>query len=93
MTFGGLLDVTTASVLAILAVAAVLTMARLIRGPTVVDCVVALDLTALLVVGAIVTCAIRYEASVLLRPAVALALLAFLGTVAFALYIQRRAAP
>ncbi len=90
---GGPFDVTTASVLATLALAAALTMARLIRGPTMVDRVVALDLISLLVVGAIVTCAIRYEASVLLRPAIALALLAFLGTVAFASYIQRRVTP
>ena len=40
--------------------------------------------------GAMITGAIRYESPVLLQPAVALALLAFLGTVAFAQYLLKR---
>lgn len=63
---------------------------RLVRGPSLPDRVVALDLLATLAVGIIAAYAILTGQSMLLRPAVALSLLAFLGTVAFAYYIEKR---
>ena len=80
----------TSGVLATILVAATLAVWRLVRGPTLADRVVALDLLAIYVVGAMVTAAIHYESPVLLQPAVALTLLGFLGTVAFAQYTLKR---
>ncbi len=95
MTFGALLGadvvrVATSIAFTVMALAAALTLWRLVRGPTVPDRVAALDLLTIFVVGAMVTSAIHYESPVLLQPAVALALLGFLGTVAFAKYVLRR---
>lgn len=89
----GMVDAVTNLALATMVAAAALALIRLIKGPTLPDRVIALDLIAILVVGAIVTCAVKYESPVLMQPAIALALLAFLSTVAFARYVQKRAAP
>jgi multicomponent Na+:H+ antiporter subunit F len=51
--------------------------------------VVALDLIALLVVGITATSAIATREPVLLDAAIVLALIAFLATVAFALYVGK----
>jgi multicomponent Na+:H+ antiporter subunit F len=71
--------------------AMVLTFARLLRGPTLPDRVVALDLFALITTGFLLVYAIDTEQQVLLDVAIVMALIAFLGTVAFAQYIERRA--
>ena len=63
---------------------------RLIKGPTFPDRAVALDLIASLAVGVIAAYDIATEQPVLLDAAIVVALVAFLGTVAFALYLQRR---
>jgi multicomponent Na+:H+ antiporter subunit F len=69
----------------------VLTVYRLLRGPSLPDRVVSLDLTALLVVGFICTYAIGTKQQVFLDVAIVLALIAFVSTVAFAQYVERRA--
>ncbi len=74
-----------------LTVAMALTFARLVRGPTLPDRVVALDLFAILSTGFLTVYAIDSEQRVFLDVAIVLALIAFLGTVAFALYMERRA--
>jgi multicomponent Na+:H+ antiporter subunit F len=51
--------------------------------------VVALDLTALLSVGFIAIYDIMTNSTVFLDVAIALGLIAFVGTIAFAIYIQR----
>jgi multicomponent Na+:H+ antiporter subunit F len=70
-------------------VALALALWRLVRGPSLPDRVVALDLIALVVVGFTATAAIGTGEPVLLDVAIALALIAFLGTVAFALYVGK----
>jgi multisubunit Na+/H+ antiporter MnhF subunit len=80
----------TSVVLAIMALGAALVVWRLVRGPTLSDRVVALDLLAIFVVGAMMTSAIHFNSPVLLQPALALALVAFVGTVGFAQYILKR---
>ena len=67
-----------------------LTLIRLIRGPSLPDRVVALDLMGLLAVGIIAAYVIAAEQPVLLDAATVLTLVAFLGTVAFARYVERR---
>ena len=67
----------------------VLTFARLIMGPTLPDRVIALDLIGIITVGVIAVFAIMYEQPVLLVVAVVLALVAFIGTIAFAFFIAK----
>ncbi len=69
-----------------------LTFSRLLRGPSSADRVVALDLMAALTVGAIGLQSIATGSHPSLRVATVLALVAFLGTVAFATFIARRRA-
>lgn len=73
----------------ILSVAMPLALARLVRGPSIPDRVVALDLIAVMVVGTVATYSIAAHQPVLLDAAIVLALVAFLGTVAFAGYVER----
>lgn len=74
-----------------LTIAMALAFARLVRGPTLPDRVIALDLFAILSTGFLTVYAIDSEQRVFLDVAIVLALIAFLGTVAFALYMERRA--
>ena len=62
---------------------------RLARGPGLPDRIVALDLIVSLVIGLIAGYTILTEQSVFLNTAVVLAMIAFLGTVAFARYLER----
>ena len=63
---------------------------RLLRGPSLPDCVVALDLMTTLALGIIALLTIYSGKSVFLDVAIVLALISFLGTVAFARYIEQR---
>jgi len=80
----------TTFVIPILSVSLLLVFIRLVRGPSLPDRVVALDLTATLVMGIIVSYAIATDQPVFLDGAVVLALISFLGTVAFARFLERR---
>ena len=75
----------------LLAAAVLLAFVRLVRGPTLPDRVVALDLIATLMIGIVAVYAIATDEAVLLDLAIVLALISFLGTVAFAHYIGRGA--
>ncbi len=86
-----LLDATVNVVLAMLSVALFLAFARLVRGPSLPDRVVALELIATLVVGVIAAYEILTDQPVFLDVAIVLTLLAFLGAVAFARYIEKGA--
>jgi multicomponent Na+:H+ antiporter subunit F len=77
-------------VLPLLALAALMAFVRLVRGPSLPDRVVALDLIATLSIGMIATYAVSQDQPVLLDVAIVLALLAFLATVAFARYLEKR---
>lgn len=77
----------------LLAAGLALTLFRLVRGPTLPDRVVALDLAAVLVVGLLAVASIRAGTEVFLGTAVVLALLAFLGTVVFARFLRKSGRP
>jgi multicomponent Na+:H+ antiporter subunit F len=62
---------------------------RLIRGPKNADRIIGLDLMSVLVVALVALLAIFTGESVFLDVAIAYALVAFLGTVAFARYLER----
>lgn len=79
------------SVLAFLSIAIVFSFIRLFRGPSLPDRVVALDLMATLGIGIIANYAIATNQPVILDVATVVALISFLGTVAFAYYVERRA--
>jgi multicomponent Na+:H+ antiporter subunit F len=76
--------------LVVLSLALVLSLARLIRGPSLPDRVVALDLMAVLAVGVIAIYSITTVQPALMDAALVLALIVFLGTVIFARYLERR---
>jgi multicomponent Na+:H+ antiporter subunit F len=63
---------------------------RLARGPSLADRVVALDLLSLLAMGYIIVYAVRYQQPSFFDVAIILALITFLGTAAFAYYLERR---
>ncbi len=72
-----------------LAIAIAITFIRLVLGPTMVNRVVALDLMAILVVGMMASEAVRSGEHALLDVAVVVGITAFIGTVAFAVLIDR----
>jgi multicomponent Na+:H+ antiporter subunit F len=76
-------------VLAMLSIGLFLAFVRLVRGPSLPDRVVALDLTATLVVGIIVVYTLATRQPALLDVALVMALVGFLGAVAFAYYVER----
>lgn len=74
-------------------VAMAISMWRLLKGPTLPDRVVALDLIAVLAVGVIAVWSVYTEQPMLLRAGIVVALIVFVGTVAFAMYVEKRARP
>jgi len=80
-----------ALVFVIMTAAMFLAFARLARGPSLPDRVVALDLIAVTTAGFMTIYAIDTGQRVFLDAAIVLALISFLGTVAFAQYLERRA--
>jgi multicomponent Na+:H+ antiporter subunit F len=73
-----------------LAVAVVLAFLRLLRGPSLPDRVVAFDLMTTLAVGIMAVYTVSTGETVFLDVAIVLALISFLGTVAFARYLEQR---
>lgn len=76
--------------LVLLGLALVLSVVRIVAGPTLADRVLALDLLTVLAMGFVGAVAIRTGLTLYLDIAIALALLGFLATVAFARYILSR---
>lgn len=66
---------------------------RLVVGPTLPDRVVALDLIGFLAVGVLCVFSIVTQRSELLGVALVAGIILFLGTAAFAVYLDRRAQP
>lgn len=85
----GVVDLVFVFSMGVLTLALMLTFVRLVRGPSLLDRVVALELTATLVLGVIGVYAIGTDTPALLDVAIALALVVFLGAVAFARYAER----
>lgn len=76
-------------VLVILGVSLIITFARLWRGPTLQDRIVAMDLIAVLTVGIIVATTAGTGQRGLLDAASLIALVGFLGTVAYTWYVLK----
>jgi multicomponent Na+:H+ antiporter subunit F len=89
----GSLDLTALApgvALALVGLAMFLTFIRLLLGPTLPDRVVALDLMGVLSVGMIAAYSVATDQPGLMDPAAVVALVGFLGTVAFARFLVKR---
>ena len=89
---GSVLAVAVDAGFVFLMVAFLLAFIRLIRGPSLPDRVVALDLITILAVAFCALFAIASDQSAFLDVAIALALVAFLATIALARFAERRKA-
>jgi len=76
-------------VLPLLSLAVVLGFIRLARGPSLADRVIAFDLLATLGIGILAAYAVVSDQPAFLDVGLVLALVSFLGTVAFAHYMER----
>lgn len=74
---------------ALVIIAAVLSFVRLVKGPSLVDRVVALDMMTVTIVAFCGVAAIRFDEPAFLDVALALALVGFLATVALARFAER----
>ncbi|HWG91089.1 MAG TPA: cation:proton antiporter [Candidatus Thermoplasmatota archaeon] len=77
-------------VLAVLSLAFLLTFVRLLRGPSIADRVVALELMSAIAAGFSALYALATHQAVFMDAALVLALISFMATVAFARYLEKR---
>ena len=89
VTLEGLLFWTVYGTLAALSLAITGAFVRVVNGPSLADRIVALDLVSYLAIGFLATFAVLADETSYIDAALVLALLAFLGTVAVARYIER----
>jgi multicomponent Na+:H+ antiporter subunit F len=86
----GVPDLIIGLALLALSLALVFAFVRLVRGPSLMDRVTSLELIASLVAGFVAVYAIGTDDPALIDVAIALALVAFIGAVAFARYAELR---
>ena len=84
-----MLEIISQITLVTLGVALIVTFIRLVKGPTLPDRIVAMDLFGVLVVGLIVVLAGWSGVRATLDAAIVIALIGFLGTIAYATYVER----
>ena len=84
-----MLEIVSEITLVTLGAALLIAFIRLVKGPTLPDRIVAMDLFGMLVVGLIVVLAARSGVPATLDAAIVIALVGFLGTVAYATYVER----
>ncbi len=77
-------------IMPILCLAEIIVFMRFVKGPDTVDRVIALDLIITIGVGIIALYSIIVNHSTFLDDAMILALIAFLGTIAFSYYLEKR---
>ena len=71
-------------------VSLLLALARLVRGPTLADRVVALDMIGVIAIALLAMYALATGQPAFVDVAIVVGLIGFLGTVAFARYVERR---
>lgn len=72
----------------LISLAAIATLARLIKGPTLFDRILALDVLSALVVAVVGIVAIESKQNALVDVSLVVALVTFLGTVAFSVFLE-----
>lgn len=90
MSASEIVSITTMIALIMLFIAMLISVVRVVIGPTLADRVLALDLLTVLAMGFVGAIAIRTGLTLYLDIAISLALLGFLATVAFARYMLSR---
>ena len=85
-----MLDWALTAALAVLSFALLITVVRVIIGPTLPDRVVALDMLVAIAIGFIAVLGIRTGQTLYADIAIALGLVGFLATVAFARFVLQR---
>ena len=84
-----MLEMVSQVTLVMLGLALLVAFVRLAKGPTLPDRIVATDLFGVLVVGIIVVLAGSSGVRATLDAAIVIALVGFLGTIAYATYVER----
>ena len=84
-----MLNLVLALPMTMLAVAALLAFGRLVRGPTLPDRVIAIDLIGVIIVCLLVALAAATAEQAFLDVAIVIALISFVGTVAYAKFLER----
>ena len=84
------LTIATNITFVILSATLILAFYRILKGPSLPDRVIAIDILAYVVIGFIGTFCVAVNQSIYLDIALVLALIAFLSTIAFARYISNR---
>jgi len=69
----------------------ILTFIRFVKGPSIADRIVAFDLMVIIMMGIIILFSIRVSKIVFLDAVIIMALISFLGTVAYARYLEKGA--
>jgi multicomponent Na+:H+ antiporter subunit F len=77
------------AVLSLLAIAALIAFVRLVRGPSLADRVVAVEVIGAIVVAFIVVVAIQRDEQALVDVALVFALVSFIGTLGFARFVLK----
>lgn len=90
MSAGEFIHLASLVSLVVLGLALLVSVVRIIIGPTIADRVLALDLMTVIAMGFIAAVSVHTGLALYLDIAIALALLGFLATVALARYILRR---
>lgn len=88
-----MIELATTFALALLGLAMLFALIRIIRGPTLADRILGLDTLTVLGVGVIAAFATRVGLYLYVDIAIALALVGFLSTAAFARYLLSRSEP
>ena len=86
----GLPGIVAGGLFAVLGVAMLLALVRLVRGPGIADRVVSVDLIMTIGVALCAAYAWTTDQTVFLDVAIVIALISFVGTVAFARYIEEK---
>ncbi len=81
-----------AATFVLLSLASALFAYRAVRGPSIVDRVIAVDGLVIIAIGAIAADAVRYDDARFADAAILLAIIAFVGTGIVARFIERRGA-
>ena len=84
-----MIEFSTQFALVALTLALLVAVVRLVKGPTLPDRVVAMDLIGVLAVGLIVILAASTGVRATLDAAIVIALIAFVATVAYGTYVER----
>ena len=77
-------------ILPILSLSGILVFIRFLKGPSIADRVISLDLLIIIGLGTIATSSILSDQATYLDVAMVVALIGFLSTVAFSYYLEKR---